>query len=135
MDVIFLLGRILLGCIFLMSGLGNFRQREGTIGYAKSMGAPSPELTVPLTGAMIILGAVMIALGIFADLGALLLLIFLVAITPVMHAYWKDSDPQSRQAQQIQFNKNVSLAGAALIVFWLYAEGNDLPLSITNSLF
>jgi uncharacterized membrane protein len=41
-----------------------------------------------------------------------------------------------RQAQQVNFLKNVSLAGAALIVMYVYSElGDDAGLSITGPLF
>jgi hypothetical protein len=32
-----------------------------------------------------------------------------------MHNYWADKEPQARQANQIQFHKNVALLGAALM--------------------
>jgi len=40
-----------------------------------------------------------------------------------------------RQIEMAQFMKNISLSGACLIIFWLYSEGEDLPLSLTDSLF
>jgi hypothetical protein len=33
------------------------------------------------------------------------------------------------------FFKNVALLGAALIIFYLYNQGQDLDLSITDALF
>jgi uncharacterized membrane protein YphA (DoxX/SURF4 family) len=112
-------------------GEGGKQGRE----YARSLGAPSPDLLVPLSGVAIIAGGLMIALGIWADLGALLIIGFLVGITPIMHAYWKIDDPQMRAIQSAMFFKNVALLGAALILFYIYNQGQDLDLSITDALF
>jgi putative oxidoreductase len=51
------------------------------------MGGPAPETLVPLSGAAILAGGIMIALGLWADLGALFIIGFLVGITPIMHAF------------------------------------------------
>jgi putative oxidoreductase len=137
MDVVFLIGRILFALVFVSSGFMAHLGEGGKQGreYARSLGAPSPDLLVPLSGVAIIAGGLMIALGIWADLGALLIIGFLVGITPIMHAFWKIADPQMQQIQSAMFFKNVALVGAAVIVFYIYNQGQDLDLSITNALF
>jgi putative oxidoreductase len=138
MDAIFLIGRILFAVLFVSSGLqvhllGEGRKRATE--YARALGAPSPDLLVPLSGAAIVAGGVMIAFGIWADLGALLIIGFLAGITPIMHAFWKIDDPQDKAIQSAMFFKNVALAGAAIIIFWLFNQTIDPPLTITDSLF
>ena len=56
----------------------------------------------------------MVALGVYGDLGALLIFATLIPITFFMHAYWKESDAQAKQADQVMFNKNLGLMGGAL---------------------
>lgn len=137
MDAIFLLGRILFAVLFVSSGLFGHLGEGGRQGraYAKSMGAPAPDLLVPLSGFTIIAGGLMVALGLWGDLGALLILGFLVSITPIMHAFWKMPEGMDRQIQMVMFMKNLGLAGAALIVFWVFSELEDPPLTLTDSLF
>ncbi len=137
MDVVFLIGRILFGLLFVSSGFMAHLGEGGKAGrdYARSLGAPSPDLLVPLSGIAIIAGGLMIALGIWADLGALLIIGFLIGITPIMHAFWKVEDQQMQQIQSAMFFKNVALLGAAVIIFWAYNQGQDLPASITDALF
>ena len=137
MDVIFLIGRILFALLFVSSGFMAHLGEGGKQGreYARSLGAPSPNLLVPLSGVTIIVGGLMIALGIWADLGALLVIGFLLGITPIMHAFWKVDDPQMQQIQSAMFFKNVALLGAAVIIFYIYNQGQDLDLSITDALF
>jgi putative oxidoreductase len=137
MDVVFVIGRVLFAVLFVSSGFmahlgkGGRESRE----YARSLGAPSPDLLVPLSGIVIIGGGLMIALGLWADLGALLVIGFLVGITPIMHAFWKVEDPQMQQIQSAMFFKNVALLGAALIIFYVYNQGQDLDASLTDALF
>jgi uncharacterized membrane protein YphA (DoxX/SURF4 family) len=137
MDVLFLIGRILFALIFVVSGLTAHLGEGGKAGkeYARSLGAPSPDLLVPLSGVAIIAGGLMIALGLWADLGALLIAGFLIGITPIMHAFWKVEDEQMKQIQSAMFFKNVALLGAAIIIFWLYNQGQDLDISLTDALF
>jgi putative oxidoreductase len=137
MDVVFLIGRILFALLFVSSGFMAHLGEGGRAGreYARSLGAPSPDLLVPLSGITIIVGGLLVALGIWADLGALLIIGFLVGITPIMHAFWKVEDEQMRQIQSAMFFKNTALLGAAIIIFWLYNQGQDLDLSITDALF
>jgi putative oxidoreductase len=137
MDVVFLIGRVLFALLFISSGFMAHLGEGGRAGreYARSLGAPSPDVLVPLSGIAIIAGGLMIALGIWADLGALLVIGFLASITPIMHAFWRIEDPQMRQLQSAMFFKNVALLGAALIIFYVYNQGQDLDLSITDALF
>jgi putative oxidoreductase len=138
MDVVFLIGRILFALLFVSSALqvhlfGEGR-RQGTE-YARQSGAPAPELLVPLSGLAILAGGLMVAFGIWADLGALLIAGFLIGITPIMHAFWKIEDPEMQGLQSAMFFKNVALLGAAVIVFWLFNQTIDPPLTITDALF
>ena len=136
MDVLFLIGRILFGVLFVYSGFGHFAAGEAMQGYARQQGAPAPALTVPLTGAVILVSGLAVILGVFADLAALLIAGFLFLTAFIMHAFWKVQDPQARQMEQIQFSKDLALAGAALVLFyaWNQLQG-DAGLSITDPLF
>ena len=73
MDIVFLVARILFAAIFLASAFGHFANQKQMAEYAKAMGAPAPGLAVPVTGLMILAGGLMIVLGIWGDLGALLI--------------------------------------------------------------
>lgn len=135
MDVVFVIGRVLFAVMFLRSGIGHFQAKDMMVGYAKAKGAPAPETTVPLSGAMIILGGLMVALGLWADLGAIFLILFLIPAAFVMHAYWKETDPQAAAQESIQFYKDLSMLGAAIVIFWFYNQVQDAPASLTDSLF
>jgi putative oxidoreductase len=135
MDVLLLLGRVLFAVVFVSSGLTvHLQQREQGIQYARAYGAPAPELLVPLSGVAIIAGGLSVAVGLWADIGALLIIGFLAGITPIMHAFWKETDPQQQAIQSAMFFKNLALMGSAIVIFWAYNQGQDLPASLTDAL-
>jgi uncharacterized membrane protein YphA (DoxX/SURF4 family) len=136
MDVVLLAGRILFVYLFVSSGIGHIRNRETMAGYAGQMGLPAPTLLVPLTGIQLLVGSALVLLGIWADAGALLIALFLLPTAFMMHAYWKIEDPQARHGDEIHFQKDIALLGAALIAFVLFQQyGSDLGLMITGPLF
>jgi Predicted membrane protein len=137
MDWVLLLGRILFAAIFVYSGLGfHLGKREMATGYARMKGAPAPELTVPLTGVAIAAAGVMIVIGLWVDLAALVIFAFLVVTAYFMHGFWKVEDPQEKMMEQTQFSKDLALAGAALILFYLFQQGGEgIGITIEPALF
>jgi uncharacterized membrane protein YphA (DoxX/SURF4 family) len=81
-------------------------------------------------------GGLSVAFGVWADLGALLIAAFLVAITPIMHAFWKEQDEMMKQNQRAHFMKNVAVLGGALVIFYAYNQlQGDAGVSLTDPLF
>jgi putative oxidoreductase len=136
MDVIELIGRVVFALIFLDYGLLHFRQRAGMVEYAKTFDAPVPEVSVPVAGAMMLLGGSSIALGVFPDVGALLIILFVFPAAFVGHRYWKETDYGMRAAQRAQFWKNISIVGGAVFIFGAAIDyGDDMPLTLVGPLF
>lgn len=135
MDIVFLVGRILLAVIFLMSAIGHLTQSKGMAQYAASKGVPAAEAGVILSGVAFALGGLALVLGIWVDLAALMLALVLIPVTFMMHPHWKETDPQAKQGEQINFNKNLALIGAMLILFFLVNQTQDIPAGITGPLF
>jgi putative oxidoreductase len=137
MDVVFLVGRILFAAVFVISGLTIhlLNARQG-IEYARMYKVPAPEIGVPATGLLAVLGGLSVALGVWGDLGALAIALFLALITPLMHAFWRETDEMQKQAQLSNFMKNFALLGGALGLFYLWNQlQGDAGLSITDPLF
>jgi putative oxidoreductase len=111
---IVLLGRFLFVLIFVMAGPRQFLSQ--TIAYAASQGVPLASIAVPLSGAIALIGGLSILLGYRARLGAWLIVLFLVGVTPMMHKFWVVTDPMMYQIQFIMFMKNVSMLGGALLI-------------------
>ncbi|HEY0359080.1 MAG TPA: DoxX family protein [Mycobacteriales bacterium] len=135
MDVIVLIGRILFAQMFVTSGLMHLKNAGMMSGYAQSKGVPAPTLAVLGSGLLILLGGLSVLLGVWPDLGSLLILAFLVPTAYSMHDFWKQTDPTIRRGEQVNFVKNISLAGASLMLFAFFAHTPDLGLTITGPLF
>jgi putative oxidoreductase len=114
-----LLGRIFFVLIFLLSGPNHFASQ--TIAYAASQGVPMASIAVPLSGVLALLGGLSVAIGYRARVGAWLIALFLVLVTPLMHKFWTVSDPMMHLMQFIMFMKNLSMLGAALLISQLGA--------------
>ncbi len=111
---IVLLGRFLFTLIFIMSGPRHFMSQ--IIAYAASQGVPMASIAVPLSGAIALVGGLSILLGYHAKIGAWLIVLFLVPVTPMLHKFWGVTDPMMQQMQMAMFFKNVSMLGAALVI-------------------
>jgi putative oxidoreductase len=136
MDIIVLIGRILFAFLFLTSGFSHFTKRQMMAPYAASKGVPAPMVAVLAGGVLLLAGSLSVLLGIWADLGALLLVIFLVPTAVMMHSFWKETDAQARMNELVQFSKDIALAGAALMLFAFFSYvGEGLGLTITGPLF
>jgi putative oxidoreductase len=132
MDVILLIGRILFVSVFVSSGatVHLLKWRDG-VGYARMKNVPAPELLVPASGVMAVVGGLLVALGLWADLGALLLAAFIFPVAIGMHAFWKADDPMERMQEQVHFMKDVALGGGALALFALFQQfGGDIGLTL-----
>ncbi len=136
MDIVLIVGRILFALIFINSGFAHFAQREAMTGYAQFKKVPAAKLAVPVTGLMILLGGISVVLGFWMDLGALLLAIFLIFSAFMMHNFWTMDDATQKMNETVAFFKNLSMAGAALIIVAVIANGGDLGAGIGDiSLF
>ncbi|MGH2396212.1 MAG: DoxX family protein [bacterium] len=133
MALLLFLGRILFVTFFFIGGIGHFSRRPMLVGYARSLGVPAANVLVPVAGVLILAGSLSIGVGLWPDLGALLLIIFLIPVTLWVHPYWKMTGEQ-RMVQSLNFWRNVTFAGGALIILFLSLQG-AFPYSLTGPLF
>jgi putative oxidoreductase len=114
--IVSVVGRVLLSGIFLLSAVGNKIPNFHSVAEVmEKAGVPSPQLMLAGAIAFLIVGSTSLTLGLWARLGASLLLVFLVLATYYFHAFW-NLEGQEAQMQQIQFMKNLALMGAMLFV-------------------
>ena len=117
-----LAGRILLAALFLLSGLGKIGSYSATAAYMSSVGVPAALL--PLVIATEVGGAISIIVGWKTRITAFLLAGFTALTALTFHTNFAD------QIQMVMFLKNVSIAGAFLL---LVANGAG-PLSLDRRL-
>lgn len=123
-----IVGRLFFSMIFIGSGINHFMKTKEMTEYARAKGLPAPGVSVLLSGAVMLAGGLMVLLGWNPAWGAALLFAFLVPAAFLMHAFWKEEDPQAQQTEMAMFMKNLSMAGAALLI--LYYAGEAWPFSL-----
>jgi putative oxidoreductase len=115
-DTVALVARILLAVMFILSGFSKITGFEGTVGYIASKGLPLPQLVAIGTIAVELGGGIMLAAGFKARWAALALAVFTVLAAIIFHNFWA-ADAAHKMDQQINFMKNISIAGGMLMVF------------------
>jgi putative oxidoreductase len=118
-SILFLIGRIFFGGYFLMSAFNHFAHVGTLSGYTQSKGVPAPKLAVIATGILLLIGGLSVLFGLYPTIGAVALILFLVPVSFIMHAYWKVQDPQMKMAEMVNFMKNLALVGAALMLLFV----------------
>lgn len=136
MDALFLIGRILFGILFIASGLmGHLTAYPMALGYAQSKGIPLAGPAVVVSGVGIVAGGLGVAIGVWPDLAALGIAVFLFFTAFFMHPFWKVTDQMGRITELAQFQKDVALLGAALVFFAVTAFGGEFGPTVTDPLF
>jgi putative oxidoreductase len=103
-----LLGRVLIVGLFLLSGIGKIGAYAATAGYMASVGVPGAIL--PLVIATEVLGSLAVILGWKTRVVSFLMAGFTLLTAMLFHNNFGD------QVQMIMFMKNVSIAGAFLLL-------------------
>lgn len=135
--IIVLIGRIL---FVLFPGYESgfkfhLRQAKAAMGYAQSGKFPVPLLGGWPAGLWLVTASVSIAVGIFPDIGALMLAVFVTVAALYFHRFWQVTDPGERYVQTAYFYRNVIMLGACLIMFGFFAlVGDGLRYAVTGSL-
>jgi uncharacterized membrane protein YphA (DoxX/SURF4 family) len=115
------IGRLLLSSIFIASALNKITDWQHPSQMMAERGLPAVGALLSVAVALELIGGVSVLLGLYARLGALLLLLFLVPVSLVMHDFWTIGEGPERMAQMINFMKNVSIAGGVTMVLALGA--------------
>ena len=106
-----LIARVMIAAIFLGSGVEKAVNAKKTIDTMAGVGIPYPNLLYFGALAFLFVGGVLVAIGLFTRVGALLLMVFLAMATYYFHPAWKDA------SQQIAFMKNAAIFGGLLMLF------------------
>ena len=115
-DGLLLLGRLAIGVIFVESGFGKLMNLDGFATGLSERGLPVPMVLAIIGAAIEFLGGLAVVVGFKARYGALLLVAFTIAATLIAHRYW-DVEEAGRRMQEIQFFKNLAIAGGFLFLF------------------
>jgi putative oxidoreductase len=117
-DAICLLGRILIGGIFVQSG---FQKLMGLDAFAAGLarnGIPGAiaQVLAPIGAAVEFVGGLAIVFGLMTRYAAVLMIVFVIVATLISHRFWALQGAE-RRTQAVQFAKNAAIIGGFLFVF------------------
>src|SRR3569833_3641960 len=88
-DLWLLIGRVLLGWLFLYSGYTKIMNMAGAVAYLTNLKAPMPEVLVYFSVAAEFGLGVLLVLGLATRYAAVLGMLFMVVATALAHRYWE----------------------------------------------
>jgi putative oxidoreductase len=114
-DTAALVGRNMLGLLFVISGVEKIGAFSDTAVYMASAGLPAVSVLLILAIIVEIGGGGAICLGWQTRLGALVILLFTATVTIVFHRFW-NMPPDQAAVQRLFFMKNVSVMGGLILL-------------------
>jgi uncharacterized membrane protein YphA (DoxX/SURF4 family) len=109
-------GRILFTLYFVLMGgshLLNFREHAALL---RRKGVPLPAAATVLTIVMMIGGSVLVLLNWHRAVGAAMLCGIIFPAPFFLHHFWNETESYARLSEFAHFIKDISLAGAALLL-------------------
>ena len=128
-----LIGRLVFAYYFgVVAGIGHFKKDQMMKGYAQQAGFPVPAVA----GLWLMVGAASVGLGIWPDLGSLMIGVFVIPATLFFHRFWSFEDEGQKTFQKTAFYRNLVIFGASLVFFGTFVTlGSELRFTITAPLF
>ena len=133
-----LAGRIMFAFFFAFgAGFGfHVKMSKTAEDFSRQIGFPFPAIAGWPTGLWLIVAGISIGFGIWPDIGALMIIAFLVPAAAYFHRFWEVEDPMQKQTQQQLFWRNFFGVGACLIFFGTFVTlGPELRFALTEALF
>jgi putative oxidoreductase len=114
-DIALLIGRILLGWIFVRSGYGKLFDIPGVAATFPPRGIPAfmAYISVPVE----FFGGLALIFGLATRYVVMVMVVFMLVATFSTHRYWELTDAAARRAQDSNFYKNMAMLGGFFFVF------------------
>lgn len=114
-DFVLLVGRVMIGWIFIRSGYGKLFD-------IAAVGATFPPRGIPFWMAYIsvpaeFFGGLAILFGFATRYAAVVMAIFTVVATLTSHRYWDFTEAVARRGQEMNFYKNMAILGGIFVLF------------------
>ena len=110
-NIALLIGRILIGVLFLIASYNKFKGLGGSVGYFTKLGVPSPSIAAPVVAGFELLVGLLVIVGYWTRCVALAIAIFCVIAALLAHTDFANAN------QLNHFLKNLAIAGGCLALF------------------
>ena len=110
-DVALLVGRILIGLLFLVAAYNKMKGYGGTVGYFTTLGVRAPSIAAPLAIAFETVAGILLIIGYQTRIVALAIAAFCIVTALIAHTSIADGN------QLNHLLKNFAIAGGCLALF------------------
>lgn len=109
-----------------MNAYNHLAKTNTLMGYAEFKKVSGPRFMIIFSGLLLFVGGLGILFGVYVQISTVALIVFLLAVSFKMHAFWTISEPNARMTDMINFTKNMALLGALLMILgipmpWAYS--------------
>ena len=111
---LFLVGRVLVGGMYLAAGITNLVDLDAKAGYTASKGIAHPHMWVIVASVLLLLAGASLITGFHPTIGVGAFVLFIVPVTLIMHNFWAETG-LAQIADLRAFMGNVGLLGSALM--------------------
>jgi putative oxidoreductase len=115
-NFLLLVGRFLLGGVFVLSGAMKLMDISQFAGYLTMLGLPAPQALAIMAALVEFAGGLAIVLGFQLRFAALVLIAFTIVATLMAHRFWIYPAAEL-QNQFAHFVKNVMVVGGFIVLF------------------
>lgn len=121
-DVLDLLARLLIAFIFLFEAYDSIAHWETTQQSMTNYGVTwNQDFLLGGAVTLLIVGGILLAVGYRTGLGAILVLLYWVPATFIVHDFWTHPPGPEYRTQSILFMKNLAITGG-LLLLWLHGS-------------
>jgi putative oxidoreductase len=114
-DILLLIGRILLGWIFVRSGYGKLLNLEAYAATLPPRGIP--DFMVYIAVPIEFFGGLALIVGLATRYVVMIMIVFMLVATFSSHHYWTITDAATRRVQDSNFYKNMAMLGGFFFLF------------------
>jgi putative oxidoreductase len=114
-DIGILLGRVALATVFVQAGISKLMDWPGIVHLLAHLHAPYPTIGGIIAIVCELVGGCMVALGLRARTGAIILILFTLGANWLTHRFWLMHGADAFKAE-IQFFLDLSICGGLLMV-------------------
>jgi putative oxidoreductase len=114
-DTLLLIGRILIGLIFVRSGYGKLFDMGAYAAMLQGRGVPA--FLAYISVLVEFFGGIALIFGFATRYVVLMLIAFMIVATLISHRYWQFTDANVRRIQDSSFYKNMAMIGGFCFLF------------------
>ena len=115
-DILDLIGRILLAVVFFFEAVDSILYFNQTKEVMSKFGLTfQQDIILIFSIAILILGATLLLIGYRSSFGAVLLVLYWLPVTFIVHSFWNDPE-EMRRLQSVLFTKSLAIAGGLFLM-------------------